>query len=166
MCITLRKEILTSKTTVFKYSFLPSSLPHSFPPSLPPSLLPSLPSFLSSLPSFSLSYSHSCIPFVHSLFHTHTCVCHKCILENLMIWFKSTSVLFLSHQTTNPSTVKPCYMFWAPWIGHHSRKGNMVFNTEHRKCKPIYNRKQAESEINDGDTVVGNTVTIEILLIR
>ena len=42
----------------------------------------------------------------------------------------------------------------------------MVFNTEHRKCKPIYNRKQAESEINDGDTVVGNTVTIEILLIR
>ena len=34
----------------------------------------------------------------------------------------------------NPFTIKPSYTFWAPWIGRQSRRGDVVFNTEHRKC--------------------------------
>ena len=72
-----------------------------------------------------------------------------------MICFTCTSVLLFADQTTNPFTVKPFqYTFWAPWISRHSRRGNMVVNTEHRKCNRIPTGTQAEKEIGDGDTIV------------
>ena len=33
--------------------------------------------------------------------------------------------------------VKPSYHFWAQWIGLCTRKDNLVFNTEYRKCHKI-----------------------------
>ena len=33
--------------------------------------------------------------------------------------------------------MRPSYTFWAPWIGRGSRSGDLVFNTEHRKCNRI-----------------------------
>lgn len=33
----------------------------------------------------------------------------------------------------NPFVVRPSYHNWAPWIGPHTRCGNVVLNTEFRK---------------------------------
>ena len=83
---------------------------------------------------------------------------------SVMICFTCTSVLLFADQTTNPFTVKPSYTFWAPWIGRLSRRGNMVINTEHRKCNRIPTGTQAEKEIGDGDTIVENNLSEEELI--
>lgn len=46
-------------------------------------------------------------------------------------------MIFLVEKSANPYKVQPSYTFWAPWIGHRSRNGNVVYNTEHRKCNRI-----------------------------
>lgn len=43
--------------------------------------------------------------------------------------------------------MKPSYTFWAPWIGRQSRRGDVVFNTEDRKCS----RPQTEDDEEGND---------------
>ncbi|XP_077056136.1 uncharacterized protein LOC143736817 isoform X2 [Siphateles boraxobius] len=40
---------------------------------------------------------------------------------------------FVPSDRQNPFQVQPTYNHWAPWIGSHTRKSNMVLNTEHEK---------------------------------
>ena len=42
--------------------------------------------------------------------------------------------MYTSLVNENPYEVKPSYSFWAPWIGEQVRVGDLVLNTEHRKC--------------------------------
>ena len=75
----------------------------------------------------------------------------------IILSFTSTTPIlsFLpSDQKRNPYTVKPSYTFWAPWIGCQSRRGPVVFNSEHRKCTRISSdtteKENGEAEVEKG----------------
>ncbi|CAH3166028.1 unnamed protein product [Porites lobata] len=57
-----------------------------------------------------------------------------------------------SNQKSNPYTVNPSYTFWAPWIRCQSRRGPVVFNSEHRKCTRI---SSDTTEEEDGEVEKG-----------
>ncbi len=41
-------------------------------------------------------------------------------------------------------SVQPSYGFWAPWIGEKSHLGDLVYNTEFKKCP-----QQSDDQINE-----------------
>ena len=70
-------------------------------------------------------------------------------------------------QGKNAFTIKPSYTYWAPWIGRHSRKGNVVFNTEHRKCSRPLNEDDEEGNQDTHDNskaVIENAPSEEALI--
>lgn len=52
---------------------------------------------------------------------------------------------YVSGHETTPK-VEPSYQYWAPWIGEGSRRENLVFNTEYRKC-PASHETDCEGEV-------------------
>ena len=83
----------------------------------------------------------------------------------IILSFTSTTPILLSFlpsdQKRNPYTVKPSYTFWAPWIGCQSRRGPVVFNSEHRKCTRI---SSDTTEKEDGEAEVEKGISEEELI--
>ncbi len=65
----------------------------------------------------------------------------------------------------NPYTVQPSYTFWAPWIGRHTRIGDVVFNTEHRKCSRLSSGTgDVDNEIDAKEDLLQSAVSEEELV--
>lgn len=86
---------------------------------------------------------------------------HSCI-HLLMCWLFFLFLInsfccywFCLESAVNPFEVHPNYKFWAPYIGQRTR-GNVVYNTEHRKCRVSFNP--------DKDGLSADQLTIDKLM--
>ncbi|KAF1381189.1 hypothetical protein PFLUV_G00150970 [Perca fluviatilis] len=61
----------------------------------------------------------------------------------------------------NPFIVRPNYHNWAPWIGPHTRSGNVVLNTEYRKVHSPHSPAE-QLELN----VTEDRLTDELLKVK
>ena len=62
--------------------------------------------------------------------------------------------------------MKPSYSFYAPWIGQSTRRGNVVYNKEHRKCTRLPHEHDVadKTEQNDEKFLIENTPSEEELI--
>ncbi|XP_064598508.1 serine/threonine-protein kinase Sgk2-like [Liolophura sinensis] len=47
-------------------------------------------------------------------------------------------------QVCEQNTITPSYEFWSPWIGENSRSGDLIYNTEIKKCSQSINKDNAD----------------------
>ncbi|KAM9700009.1 HMG domain-containing protein 3-like [Menidia menidia] len=67
----------------------------------------------------------------------------------------------VSSNKDNPFVIHPSYHNWAPWIGPHTRSGNVVFNTEYQKMHSPHSPVE-ELEL----TVTEDRLTDELLKVK
>ncbi|CAL9704226.1 unnamed protein product [Knipowitschia caucasica] len=73
---------------------------------------------------------------------------------------------FVTSDRQNPFAVAPTYHRWAPWIGRHTRKSNMVLNTEFEKVHASRPQKEcAEIEITE-DRLLDEISNLKVHAIR
>ena len=55
----------------------------------------------------------------------------------------------------NLFSVKPCYKFWASWLGPRMRKSHKLINTEHKKCRHDLDEAEfgTRKKINSEDVI-------------